>query len=194
MLADPSFYSDAYLNFSSYLGSPSATFSFALFTLWLATVQNWMLVALEKASLHRCINSAPAVDSLPYHHLTTSSVWNGGKWSRDINQVLWLVVCRSAQKRMSDDSTQSGCVNKEHQTNYSQSGGANSHSVTKYRRVFDLMNINELSLSVPLLLAARSDAWRRPTSHFWRKSLCCPKDLWRQKMYRPDITALVDWA
>ena len=55
-------------------------------------------------------------------------VWNGGKWSRDINQVVWLVVCRSAQKRMSDDSTQSGCANKEHQTNYSQSGGANSHS------------------------------------------------------------------
>ena len=34
MLADPSFYSDAYLNFSSYLGCPSTTFSLALFTGW----------------------------------------------------------------------------------------------------------------------------------------------------------------
>ena len=61
-------------------------------------------------------------------------VGNGGKWSRDINQVLWSVVCRSAQKRMSDDSTQSGCANKEHQTNYSQSDGANSHSVFCFAR------------------------------------------------------------
>ena len=34
---------------------------------------------------------------------------------------------------MSDDSTQRGCANKEHQTNYSQSGGANSHSVDENR-------------------------------------------------------------
>ena len=29
---------------------------------------------------------------------------------------------------MNDDSTQSGCANKEHQKNYSHSGGANSLS------------------------------------------------------------------
>ena len=45
------------LNLASYLGCPSTTFSLALFTMWLATVQNWMLVAL-----HRFVNSAPVVD------------------------------------------------------------------------------------------------------------------------------------
>ena len=96
----------------------------------LATVQNWMLVALEKASLLtplRKFGSSCWWSALPPSY-NRFIVWNGGKWSHDINQVLWLVVCRSAQKQMSDDSTQDGCANKEHQTNYSQSGGANSHS------------------------------------------------------------------
>ena len=105
----------------------------APFTLRLATVQNWMLVqvALEKASLHlhslQLLKVCPASILQPVHSLK----WRG-KWSRDINQVLWLVVCHSAQKRMSDDSTQSGCANKEHQTNYLQSGGANNHSGSKF--------------------------------------------------------------
>ena len=99
----PSFYSDSYG-----LGCPSTTwlfhwhylptiFSLALFTLWLATVQNWMLVALEKASLltplHK-FGSSCWWSALPPSY-NRFIVWNGGKWSHDINQVLWSVVCLS---------------------------------------------------------------------------------------------------
>ena len=71
----PSFYSDQCvpLNFSSYLGCPSTTFSLAIFTLRLATVQNWMLVALEKASLHFVNSLQLSPEGLPYLHLTTGS-------------------------------------------------------------------------------------------------------------------------
>ena len=43
-----------------------------------------------------------------------------------------LVVCRSANKPMRDNSTRRGCANKEYHTNYSHSGCANSHSLKRF--------------------------------------------------------------
>ena len=53
--------------------------------------------------------------------------------------------------------------------------------INKYRRVFDCMNINELSLSVTAAVGSSAVCRRRPTSHFWHKSLCCHKDFYVSK-------------
>ena len=99
----PSFYSD------SYLGCPSTTwlfhwhylptiFSLALFTLWLATVQNWMLVALEKASLH-FVNSlqlskvCPTSILQPVHSLKW---WQVITWYKSGTVIGCLPLCRAA--------------------------------------------------------------------------------------------------
>ena len=50
--------------------------------------------------------------------------------------------------------------------------------ITKYRGIFDFMNISELSSSVPATIGRPLSLphGRWPTSHFWHKSLCCHKD------------------
>ena len=100
----PSFYSDSYG-----LGCPSTTwlfhwhylptiFSLALFTLWLATVQNWMLVALEKASLH-FVNSlqlskvCPTSILQPVHSLKWQQVI---MWYKSGTVIGCLPLCRAA--------------------------------------------------------------------------------------------------
>ena len=136
VLADPSFYSDAYrgLNFSGFVLGLSLYYFF-IDTIYTVAGHCAKLNAscLRKGFFTplRKFGSSCRWSALPPSY-NRFIVWNGGKWSRDINQVLWLVICRSAQKRMSDDSTQRGCANKEHQTNYLQSGGANSHSDSKF--------------------------------------------------------------
>ena len=67
--------------------------------------------------------------------------------------------------------------------------------VTKYGGVFDLMNIDELSYQLQLLLAARSSAvrGRRATSYFWHKSLCCHKDFYDFQQMTQSKRNIVDF-
>ena len=82
------------------MGCPSATFSLALFALWLATVQNWMLVALEKASLH-FVNSlqlsrvCPTSILQPVHGLKWRQVIT---WYKSGTVIGCLPLCKEANE------------------------------------------------------------------------------------------------
>ena len=91
----PSFYSDAYLNFSS---STWVVHLLLFYLLQLATVQNWMLVALEKASLH-FVNSLQLSKVCPTSILqpVQSLKWRQMiMWYKSGTVIGWQPLCRAA--------------------------------------------------------------------------------------------------
>ena len=76
---------------------------------------------------------------------------------------------------MSDDSTQSGCANKEHQKNYSNSGGANSHSAEhSSNRDEAIFGVQKASLNMfweysPFSANLASDWLKAKTALLWMR-------------------------